>query len=132
MTLNQLLSEHPAAKFEFDALMQAHGEEKFKAGKASHQKVMDAASLYLAPGSAYGNTIRAIAVDVVKGAKSLEALETTVAAFDALKESNASATAEKESSEIGGTPGQQVPESPDNDFSALLAGDKSSYGLEVR
>ena len=132
MTLDQILSEHPAAKFELEARMQAHGEEQFKAGKASHQKVMDAASLYLAPGSAYGNTIRAIAVDVVKGAKSLEALETTVAAFDALKESNASATASTESAEIGDTAGQQVPESPDGDFSALLAGDKSSYGLEVR
>lgn len=130
MTLDQLLRDNPAAKIEYDAKLREVSEAQFKAGKESHQAVMDAASKYLGSDASYGPSIRAIAVDVVKGAKSLETLETIVAAFDAFKESNNSKAASNESEEIGATPGEQ--EKPKDEYQAMIEADKSAYGLEVR
>ena len=130
MTLDQLLRDNPAAKIEYDAKLREVSEAGFKAGKESHQAVMDAASKYLGSDASYGPSIRAIAVDVVKGAKSLETLETIVAAFDAFKESNNSKAASNESEEIGDTPGEQ--EKPKDEYQAMIEADKSAYGLEVR
>lgn len=130
MTLDQLLKDNPAAKIEYDANLKSHGEAQFKAGKESHQAVMDAASKYLGSDASYGPSIRAIAVDVVKGAKSLETLETIVAAFDAFSESNKSKAAAEESKTIGDTPGEQA--KPKDDYQAMIEADKSAYGLEVK
>lgn len=71
------------------------------------QEAMTAAGKYLGPDAAYPAPIKSLAVDVLNGRKSVEALETTVAAFDALKESQNSQNAAAESSAIGNTQGQQ-------------------------
>jgi ATP-dependent protease ClpP protease subunit len=132
MTYADFLSSNPAAKTEHDAALQA----KFDAGKSTLQAVITGASKYLRPDCQYPATIKAIAIDVLDGKLSLEALETTVRAFDALKESGNSAAAQTETSEVGTTPGQQtVALSPDGqnkteaDYQAMLARDKAAAGI---
>ena len=109
MTLQELLSQNPAAKIEYDNAL----NERFQAGKSEGEKstreALAAAGKYLGPDAAYPAPIKSLAVDVLNGKKSVEALETTVAAFDALKESKKSDDAKNETDEKGETPGQQPP-----------------------
>jgi hypothetical protein len=109
MTLNQLMAENPAAKIELDAQLKASFEAGKSEGEKSVREAMSAAGKYLGPDTAYPAPIKALAVDVLNGKKSVEALETTVSAFDALRESQKSATAKDETDAAGETPGQQTP-----------------------
>jgi ATP-dependent protease ClpP protease subunit len=102
MTLHELLSQNPAAKNEYDAQLKA----QYEAGKQSMQDRMTAAGKYLAPDGTYPAAIKSLAVDVLNSKKSVEALETTVAAFDAMLESTNSKTAQAETAAAGDTPAQ--------------------------
>jgi ATP-dependent Clp protease, protease subunit len=102
MTLNELLSQNPAAKQEHEEKLRA----QFEAGVTSMQERMTSAGKYLAPDSVYPSAIKNIAVDVLNCKKSVEALETTVSAFDALKQSQDSAAAKVETEELGETPAE--------------------------
>lgn len=132
MTLDQLLKDNPAAKIEYDQRM----AEKFEAGKIEAKSIFDkrieAASKYL-DSAEYPKQIRDVSVDVIKGSKSLETLDTMVASVDMFKELAKSAHAQAEGKVIGDTPGEQVAQNPDGDFNAMLNEDKGVYGLgEVR
>jgi hypothetical protein len=136
MTLAELLSQNPAAKTEYDNLFAEHGKSKFEAGKQLMQERMTAAGKYLAPDSVYPAAIKAIAVDVLNCKKSVEALETTVSAFDALREGQNSENAQDEQPDD--VPSQQLPQPSedgeiknDADFGAAVAEMRRNRGLEV-
>ena len=138
MTLAQLLSENPAAKIEYDAEMKAQFKAGADAGRESLQATISTAAKYLGPDGTYPAPIKSLAVDVLKGLKTAEALETTVSAFDALKESQKSEQAKTEGDKTGDTSGQQTDQlSPDGemktaaDVMAQIKRDKLALGLEV-
>lgn len=114
MTLSQLMVENPAAKIELDAQLKASFEAGKTEGKESMQKTISAAAAFLGPDASYPAPIKSLAVDVLNGTKSAEALLTTVAAFDALKESQKSDAAKADSAQAGETPGEQAPKTSDN------------------
>ncbi len=128
MTLQELLSQNPAAKIEYDAEMSAKYEAGKIAGRESLQATIKTAAKYLGVDGAYPAPIKSLAVDVLNGTKTAEALETTVAAFDALRESQNSKNAQGE--QPPATPGQQEnPPVPDDDMTAQLKRDKAAVGL---
>ena len=138
MTLDQLMAENPAAKIEYENALKAQFDAGKTAGRESLQSTIKTAAKYLGADSTYPATIKKIAVDVLNGEKTAEALETTVSAFDAFVEANASGAAQGESSKIGDTPGEQNPELSqdgiirnDADFAAEIARSKAALGMEV-
>ncbi len=139
MNLAEFLAQNPAAKAEHDTALASAHDAGFTEGKQSMQEAMTAAGKYLGPDAAYPAPIKSLAVDVLNGKKSVEALETTVAAFDALKESQNSQNAAAESNAIGNTQGQQQPAlSTDGvirneaDFQAEIARARADLGMEVK
>lgn len=142
LTLKDFLDENPAAKIEIENMFKDKLKEEYKAGfqagKEEVQNKFKAVSNYIAPDSAYGASVKKTALDVLKGEKSLEALETLVAAIDALKEETASTAARDETAELGETPGEHLPQPSadgviknDIDFQALINQAKIEKGMEV-
>ncbi len=139
MTLNEFLSQNPAAKNEYDAELSA----KFNAGKIEGENAVKAriakASPYLMADCKYPNQIKDLAVGVIKGEKSTEGLETAVAVYDALAEKSNSEAAAAESAAAGAS-GQQPPAEPSKDgvvrneadLMAAIAEAKKSLGMEVQ
>jgi len=138
MNLAQFLTENPAAKIELDTML----TNQFDAGATSATEIMqtkmNAAAVYLAPDADYPATVKAIAIDVLKGNKTAESLQTTASAFDALKEAQKSDLAVGETKKVGATPGDQTPVvtqdgviKNDADFNAEIARTKSVVGMEV-
>jgi hypothetical protein len=138
MTLSEFLSQNPAAKIEHDKML----NDKYQAGEASAkaeiQKRIDASAKYV-NSEEYPKQVRDIAVEVIKGSKSLDALEvmaSTVDMFNELKKSNAAAN---ETDTIGNTSaGTESAPSADgaiksiSDFEAEIARAKSRNGIEVK
>jgi ATP-dependent protease ClpP protease subunit len=138
MNLVQFLAENPAAKMEYDAILTDNFNAGAKAATESMQAKMNAAAVYLAPDSNYPATVKSIAIDVLKGTKTPESLQTTASAFDALKEAQKSDLAAGETEETGSTPGDQTPVvtqdgviKNDADFSSEIVRTKSVVGMEV-
>lgn len=142
MTLKEFLEQNPTAKTEIDDMFKDKlGDEYkagFKAGKEEAQKRIKAVSKYLDPGSTYGSPVKKTAIDVLKGEKSVEALETLVDAIDAFKEETASVAAREETAVLGETPGEHVPQPSatgeiknDIDFQAIVNEAKIEKGMEV-
>ena len=138
MSLKDLLAANPAAQIEFDNHVKNEKDAGFNEGKESLQAAITAASIYLKPDAAYPATIKAIAVDVLEGTKTVEALQTTVSAFDALKEAQNSGAAADETEAVGDTPAEQPPVLSENgeiknelDFNSQLAHAKKLTGREV-
>jgi ATP-dependent protease ClpP protease subunit len=138
MNLEQFLAENPAAKIEFDK----HLDDKFKAGEIAGQDVMQkrmkAAAVFLAPDTEYPATVKSIAIDVLNGEKTVDSLQTTAAAFDALREASNSDSAADESADIGDTTGEQTPKvtedgviNNEEDFASEVARSKKNLGMEV-
>lgn len=140
MTLNEFLSQNPAAKNEYDAELSA----KFNAGKIEGENAVKAritkAAPYLMADCKYPNQIKDLAVGVIKGEKSTEGLETAVAVYDALAEKSNSEAAATESAAAAGVSGQQPPAEPSKDgvirgeadMMAAIADAKKSLGMEVK
>lgn len=136
MTLEELKNQHPAL------YAQVFDEGK-EAGKNEVQSRVTVAAKYLRVAdeegkAGYGKTIQNIACDVLDGKKSVEALETTVAAIDAMREQSSSAAAQGETAELGETPGQQDEKTTENgvinteaDYQAEIRRDKLAMGMEV-
>jgi ATP-dependent Clp protease, protease subunit len=125
--LQELLAQNPAAKIEYDAAMSAQFKAGEHAGRESLQATIKTAAKYLGVDGAYPGAIKSLAVDVLNGVKSAEALETTVAAFDAMRELKASEDAKTE--QPGDTGGQQPP--AEDDMQAQIKKDKAALGLKV-
>lgn len=140
MTLNEFLSQNPAAKNEYDAELSA----KFNAGKIEGENAVKAriakAAPYLMADCKYPNQIKDLAVGVIKGEKSTEGLETAVAVYDALAEKSNSEAAAAESAATAAVSGQQPPAEPSKDgvirgeadMEAAIVAAKKSLGMEVK
>ncbi len=140
MTLNEFLSQNPAAKNEYDAELSA----KFNAGKIEGENAVKAriakAAPFLMSDCKYPNQIKDLAVGVIKGEKSTEGLETAVAVYDALAEKGNSAAAADESAATAAVSGQQPPAEPSKDgvirgeadMEAAIVAAKKSLGMEVK
>jgi len=140
MTLNEFLSQNPAAKNEYDAELSA----KFNAGKIEGENAVKAriakAAPFLMSDCKYPNQIKDLAVGVIKGEKSTEGLETAVAVYDALAEKSNSEVAAAESAATAAVSGQQPAAEPSKDgvirneadLQAAIADAKKSLGMEVK
>ena len=97
MDLEQLLKENPAAKFKYDEDL----KNQFNAGVLDATNKMqakfDVASKYLTPDSTYGKAVKSAAIGVLKGEKSIDALEMLATVMDEMKESTNSTAAIDES-----------------------------------
>lgn len=122
MTLDELKSQHPALYAEiFKA-----GYDK---GKAEAMAVASKAATFAA-NKEYPEQIHAVALEVMQGKKSVEALETLVANADMIKEMLKSKSAQEEQPEGGN--GQQEPAADDEaKFKAEVARTKAALGLGV-
>lgn len=133
MTLNEFLSQNPAAKNEYDAELSA----KFNAGKIEGENAVKAriakAAPYLMADCKYPNQIKDLAVGVIKGEKSTEGLETAVAVYDALAEKGNSEAAAAESAATAVATGQQDDaNAPEVKFQSMIEADKKNFGMEVK
>lgn len=135
MELQEFLNTNPTAKDEYNKNLEA-GVAKVKEEIKSTIKI---ATKYLGKDEndkAYPGAIQKIAIDVLNGKKTAEALETTVSAFDAFVETQNSNAAEGEQPEdTAGEQGAQPTEGgeikTEADFQAEVKRTKSEYGLEV-
>lgn len=121
MDLTEFLDKNPKAKAEHEALLAAKAEKveapavevkpEPKAEKPSEdgkdQPAANESAVVIAKSDKYPSPIRALAVDVVVGSKSQDALDIVVAMFDAEQEKKKSAEAQSETAELGETPAAQ-------------------------
>jgi ATP-dependent protease ClpP protease subunit len=135
MTLEELKAQHPAL---YNQIFNDGEKAGIKKGKEEMQKSITQASAFLSPDSTYPNPIKAIAIEVLKGEKSIGELTTTVSAFDALKEANNSNNASEDTDDQGSTPGDQTPPPSGNgeitneiDFNHEVNRSKKLVGLEA-
>ena len=138
MNLSEFLNQNPSAKTELDEMIKSAGEAKYAEGRKSMSDTVAAAGKYLSADSAYPAPIKSLAVEVLNGKKSIEALETVVAAFDAMKAAGESAAAKIDTGNAGTAAGQQTPApSADGvmnsmaDFMAEISKVKKNLGMEV-
>jgi len=137
MTLKELLTQNPAAQTEYENNLKEKYEAGKKDGKTEMQSRIDKASPFL-DSTEYPEQIRAIALDVVKGEKSVDVLDVMVASADMFKELNKSKTAQGEQpSDTNGEPPTAQPSQSGEinspaDFLAVVENLKKSNGVEVR
>jgi len=131
-TLQELLSQNPAAKAEYDAALQA----KFEAGKREGDAAVEAITARVSKAAPFvGNAeypakVTELAIAAIKGEKSIDALETTVSTLDAIREQSASTAAADESAAAAGTHAEQTPEH--SEMCDQIQRDKIALGLEVK
>lgn len=146
MTLSEFLSQNPAAKAEYDAIMKKCDDDakaKFEAGKLEGENAVkariDKAANFVG-NAKYPGKVSELAVAVIKGEKSVDALETTVATLDALAEKSNSEAAAAESAAAAAASGQQPAPQPSKDgvlnteadLEAEIAAKRKSLGMEVK
>ncbi len=118
-----LIEEHPELSGEIEKIK----SEAFAAGKAEALATVEQALPIFRSGS-YPETVKNLAADAAIGKKKIETLLGTVAAFDAIREEQASKNAAEATKEIEPTPAQ-TPEGvsedgevrSDADYSAMIA-----------
>lgn len=136
MTLEEFLSQTPAAKIEYENALHEAKEAGKQAGRESLQATIKTAAKYLGADSQYPAPIKSLAVDVLNGIKTAESLETTVTAFDAMKETNNSNNAVIEQPDD--VLSQQIPLvnnggeiQTEVDYQAAIARLRQSRGMEA-
>jgi ClpP class serine protease len=127
----QFLAENPAAKAHYEAQLQAQYDAGFKARQKELTEVSAVADPVLAEGSKYGNKIKAIALRAYKGECSLETLEVTMEALEAIVEGNAINQTQAESEEVGNTTNPK-PERASNGVDSIDAADKLAADIVAR
>lgn len=139
MNFDELMASNPAAKSEYEKRIQDAKNAGYESGKQEMKAHIEKASVFIASDSKYPNAIKNIAIDVIKGSKSLESLETTVAAFDAMSELHSSASAKDETEKLGDTKGEQPTKTTDSgvieteaDYQAEIIRMKKALGQEVK
>lgn len=132
MSLKELLETNPAAKAEYEKELAA----KYEAGRKDALDISAKAAVY-ASSKEYSEQVKAVAIDVMQGKKSMESLETIVAVNDMLNEKEKSIKAQGE--QPPDTTGEQtIPENKSgviDSFEALMAEAKrakTASGVEVR
>lgn len=132
MSLKELLDTNPAAKVEYEKELDA----KYEAGKKDALDISAKAAVF-ASSDKYSAQVKAVAIDVMQGKKSMESLETIVAVNDMLNEKEKSIQAVKE--QPADTQGEQsqpvndsgVIDSPEA-FMMEIKKAKNVSGVEVR
>lgn len=137
MTLKELLADSPGAQSEYDAAIAAARTDGEEAGQKKVNARIEAAKPYLSADSKYPSSIIGLAAKVVAGDVDDSALVAAVAAYDATKESAASAAAEGETDDQGDTAAQQHAQGTTageikthEDYEATVAAARKSRGLE--
>lgn len=113
MTLAEYLAANPAIKAEFDQLIKAGHDKGLTAGHKAGQEEVEGrikkAFAFMGKDSVYPVRIQSLAIAVIKGEKSMEALEAVVEVHDMNEEEKKSVEAKKETNKTGESP----PASPD-------------------
>jgi ClpP class serine protease len=99
MTLAEFLAENPAARIEYEMRL----KDEFEAGKTALRNEHGKIAVYL-QGEAYPNPVKALALRVIKGESSYDALEGAATVIDVQREEAASKLAKVESQELPDTP----------------------------
>lgn len=131
MTPEELKAQHPHV---YEAIFNA-GK---KAQKDESEKIVAKAGIFLKADSPYPASIKAIAIEVIEGKATIESLETTVKAFDAFKEQQASDKAKDENGQDVNGDGNNNYQPPQNgeiksqaDLMAETNRTREMLGLEV-
>jgi ClpP class serine protease len=103
MKLTQFLSENPEAKAEFDQNQASQYQAGVKAGREEVETRAKAAADFIGPNSKYPAPVQALAVQVVAGTMSVDALKGAAAVYDAISESAKSDKAKSDTKEQGST-----------------------------
>jgi ATP-dependent protease ClpP protease subunit len=141
MTLQEFIAQNPSAKIEYDKAL----EDKYNAGKdVGKKEVQDkvnAIAPFLKSDSPYKSGIKDLAVDVLEGKRSEDALHAAIALFDKDAEARKSLEAQNESQNQGDIQNQQDNNQPttqdgviknDADFAAEIKRSKEMLGQEVK
>jgi hypothetical protein len=105
MSLKELLAQNPAANIEYEHELKLKENAGYEKGKADMIQISSKAAVF-ASSKEYPEQVKAIALEVMQGKKSVEALDSIVATADMIKQMSASSTAQIE--EPAATPGQQA------------------------
>ncbi len=123
--LSAFLAENPAAKAEFEAKISEAKNAGIQSGTKTITDRIKKVLPHLAVDSVYPNAIKGLALKVLNGESSVDALDAVVAMHDAQKEEEAAAAAGKETDGLTETPpSQQATTSEDeviNDEAGLQA-----------
>ncbi len=130
MTLEQFLKENPAARIEHEAAVKAATEAGYKQGKED-QLSINARAAKFAESADYPAAVKGLAIDVMQGKKSIDALEALAANADMLKELVSSQNAAVESQQSASTQGQHTPAPEIYSVAEMIKRDKLALGLEV-
>jgi len=127
MSLKELLEKNPEAKNELDAHVKAEVKKEVSAALAKDAEertsVIEKTEKYFK--ADYPTQVTELAVKVLKGESSIEALETTVTTIDAINEKNNSAAAQDESKVQGDTPAQVVKEQVQGENASTISDEES-------
>ena len=130
MNFNELMAANPAANTEFVNKLDESKKAGYEAGKAETLGACSKAAVFAASKD-YPEAIKAIAIDVMCGKKSMETLDAMVASADMFRELEASSKAKIETAAVAPTPGQ-----PDltklDEVNAMIKNDRIALGLEVK
>lgn len=107
MSLKEMLDQNPAAKIEYENALRLEKEAGYQKGKADMIEISSKAAVF-ASSKEYPEQVKAIALEVMQGKKSAEALDSIVATADMIKQMTASNVAQGEQVTEGGN-GQQEP-----------------------
>jgi ClpP class serine protease len=109
--LDKFLAENPAANSDYESRLKAAREAGAKAVEDEQKKTLEAASKIL--NSNYPENIKAVALQVIEGKKSIDSLETVITVFDAMKADSKISVSTEDSDDVPATPAQQEQGSED-------------------
>lgn len=135
MSLKEMLDQNPAAKIEYENALKEAKTAGYEKGKADMIEISSKAAVF-ASSKEYPEQVKAIALEVMQGKKSVEALDSIVVTADMIKEMAASSAAASEQPEGGHGEQSQVSSVPgvvetESDYQAEIKRSKSVFGMEV-
>ena len=135
MSLKDLLSQNPAANIEYENELKLREQAGYQKGKADMIEISSKAATF-ASSKKYPEQVKAIALEVMQGKKSVEALDSIVATADMIKQMQASKDAKDEQKEEGHGEQSTASSVPgviesEADFKSEVARSKAALGLEV-
>lgn len=130
MSLKDLLSQNPAANIEYENELKLRENAGYQKGKADMIEISSKAAVF-ASNAEYPKQVKAIALEVMQGKKSVEALDSIVATADMIKQMSASKEAKTEQVEEGH--GEETHGKADDEsiYKAELARSRAALGMEV-
>lgn len=127
MSLNDFLEKNPNARAEFQAQIDAKVEAGVKTSlqedATKRSQIIDKAEKFLK--ADYPSQVTELAIKVIKGESSFEALETTATTIDAMREESKSSEAQAETESIGETLPQAVKEKLPQGSSVMITDEES-------